>query len=145
MIDPIKILRRAWYILWNYRTLWVFGLILALATAGSSTGGNNGMQFHSDENNPQPTPQSMQEFFRNLNREIEKLFNQGIPEIDISGEMLTTFLWVIGVFVVIMLVVGIIVAIARYVSETAVIGMVDEYESTGVKMTVREGFRIGWS
>ena len=23
--------------------------------------------------------------------------------------------------------------------------MVDEYENTGTKMTVREGFRIGWS
>ena len=40
-----------------------------------------------------------------------------------------------------MLLVGIIVAIARYVSETAVIRMVDEYENTGTKMTVREGFR----
>jgi len=145
-MDPIKILRRAWYILWNYRVLWIFGLILALATAGSFGGnGNNGVRYQSDENNQQPTPQSMQEFFRNLNREMEKLFNQGIPEIDISGEMLTTFLWVIGVFIVLMLVAGIIVAIARYVSETAVIRMVDEYENTGTKMTVRQGFRIGWS
>ena len=144
-MDPIKILRRAWYILWNYRTLWVFGLILALATAGSSGGGNNGMQYQSDGNNQQPTPQSMQEFFNDFNREMEKLFNEGIPEMDISGQALNTFLWVIGIFVVIMLLVGIVVAIARYVSETAVIRMVDEYESTGAKMTVREGFRIGWS
>jgi hypothetical protein len=36
-------------------------------------------------------------------------------------------------------------AVARYVSETAVIRMVDEYETTGNKLTVREGFRIGWS
>ena len=35
-MDPIKILKRAWQILWSYRTLWVFGLILALAGAGSS-------------------------------------------------------------------------------------------------------------
>jgi hypothetical protein len=144
-MDPIKILRRAWYILWSYRALWVFGLILALATAGSSGGGNNGMQYQTDGNNRQPTPQSMQEFFRDFNREMEKLFNEGIPEMDISREALTTFLWIIGVFVVIMLLVGIVVAIARYVSETAVIRMVDEYESTGAKMTVREGFRIGWS
>jgi len=144
-MDPIKILRRAWYILWSYRALWVFGLILALATAGSSGGGNNGMQYQADENNHQPTPQSMQEFFRDFNREMEKLFNEGIPEMDISREALTTFLWIIGIFVVIMLLVGIVVAIARYVSETAVIRMVDEYENTGTKMTVRQGFRIGWS
>ena len=36
-------------------------------------------------------------------------------------------------------------AIARYVSETAVIRMVDEYEATDSKMAIRQGFRIGWS
>jgi hypothetical protein len=44
-----------------------------------------------------------------------------------------------------MVVFGIVMAIARYVSETAVIRMVDEYETTGEKMGVRQGFRIGWS
>ncbi|HEX6270403.1 MAG TPA: hypothetical protein VFZ43_09220, partial [Anaerolineales bacterium] len=62
-MDPIKILRRAWHILWNYRTLWVFGLILALATAGSSGGGNNSVQYQFDENSRPTPPQSMQEFF----------------------------------------------------------------------------------
>jgi hypothetical protein len=145
MIDPVKILQRAWYILWSYRALWVFGLILALAAGGSSSGGNNGMQYQADGNNHQPTPQSMHEFFRDFNREMEKLFNEGIPEMDISGEALTTFLWIVGIFVIVMLIVGILVAIARYVSETSVIRMVDEYENTGTKMTVRQGFRIGWS
>ena len=144
-MDPIKILRRAWQILWSYRALWVFGLVLALATAGSSGGGNNSVQYQSDGNNHQPTPQSMQEFFSDFNREMDKLFREGIPEVDITGEALTAFLWIVGIFVVIMLVVGIVVAIARYVSETAVIRMVDEYENTSVKMTVRQGVRIGWS
>ena len=144
-MDPVKILQRAWYILWSYRALWVFGLILALAAGGSSSGGNNGMQYQADGNNHQATPQSMHEFFRDFNREMEKRFNEGIPEMDISGEALTTFLWIVGIFVMVMLIVGIVVAVARYVSETAVIRMVDEYESTGAKMSVREGFRIGWS
>lgn len=147
MIDPVKILQRAWHILWNYRALWVFGLILALAAGGSyNGGGNNGVQYQADGNGPQtPPPQSMQEFFDDLSRELDKLFSQGIPEAHITGQALTSFLWVIGVFVLFMIVVGIVVAIARYVSETAVIRMVDEYENTGAKMTVREGFRIGWS
>lgn len=147
MIDPVKILQRAWHILWNYRALWVFGLILALAAGGSyNGGGNNGVQYQADGNGPQtPPPQSMQEFFDDLSRELDKLFSQGIPEANITGQALTSFLWVIGVFVLFMIVVGIVVAIARYVSETAVIRMVDEYENTGAKMTVREGFRIGWS
>jgi hypothetical protein len=147
MIDPVKILQRAWHILWNYRALWVFGLILALA-AGSSYngGGNNGVQWREDGNNYQgPPPENMQEFFRDLNRGLQRLFTQGIPEIGASGKELTSFLWIIGIFVVWMIIVGIVVAIARYVSETAVIRMVDEYENTGTKMAVREGFRIGWS
>jgi len=147
MIDPVKILQRAWRTLWNYRALWVFGLILALAAGGSyNGGGNNGVQWREDSQSYQtPPPESMQEFFRDFNREMNKLFTQGIPEIDASGEELTAFLWMIGIFVVFMLLVGIVVAIARYVSETAVIRMVDEYEGSGNKMTVRQGFRVGWS
>jgi hypothetical protein len=147
-MDPVKILKRAWYILWSYRALWIFGLVLALA-AGSSAGrgsGNNGVQYQHDQGeNQQITPQSMQEAFRQFNQELNKLFRDGIPASHISGEALTTFLWVIGAFVLVMLIVGIVVAIARYVSETAVIRMVDEYESTSNKMTVRQGVRLGWS
>jgi hypothetical protein len=147
MIDPIKILRRAWQILWSYRALWVFGLILALAAGSSSAnGGNNhGVQYQQEGNNPPPTPQSMQEAFQDFQREVNRLFQQGIPDMNISGQDLTTFLWIIGAFVLVMLVVGIVIAIARYVSETAVIRMVDDYEGSGNKITVREGFRIGWS
>jgi hypothetical protein len=146
-MDPVKILRRAWYILWSYRALWVFGLILAIA-AGSSAGqgSNNGTRYEqSSGQNTQVTPQSMQEAFREVQREVHKLFEQGIPDMKISGEALTAFLWVIGAFVLVLLVVGIVVAIARYVSETAVIRMVDEYEASGNKMSVRQGFRMGWT
>jgi len=147
-MDPVKILRRAWYILWNYRALWIFGLVLALA-AGSSAGrgsGNNGVQYQQDRGeNQQINPQSLQEAFRQMGQEMEKLFREGVPGSHISGEALRAFLWVIGGFVLVMLVIGIVVAIARYVSETAVIRMVDEYENTETRMTVREGFRIGWS
>jgi hypothetical protein len=147
MLDPIKILQRAWHIVWNYRTLWVFGFILALAAGGlSNSGGNNGMQFRGEENNnPPPTPQNMQEFFRDFNREMDRLFRDGIPSADITGEAVTAFLWTIGVFVIFMLLIGIVVTIAYYVSVNAVIRMVDEYENTGAKMNVRQGFRIGWS
>lgn len=147
MIDPIKILQRAWHILWNYRTLWVFGLILALAAGGSANGGgNNGAQWREDNQSYQgPSFGSVQEALDYFNRELSRLFREGIPEANITGEALTAFLWTVGVFVVFMFLVGIVVAIAYYVSETAVIRMVDEYENSATKMTVREGFRIGWS
>lgn len=147
MIDPIKILQRAWHILWSYRALWVFGLILALAAGGSYNGGGNySMPWGEDGNGYQtPPPESMQDFFRDFSRELQRLFDRGIPELDISGGELTTFLWVVGIFVAVMLLLGIAFAVARYVSETAVIRMVDEHENTGIKMTVAQGFRLGWS
>jgi hypothetical protein len=147
-IDPIKIIKRAWYILWNYRALWAFGLVLALVAGGSSAGqgSNNSYQFEQGGGeNPEVSPQSIKEAFREFQRELNKLFEQGIPDMDVSGADLTTFLWIVGAFVLVMLVLGIVMAIARYVSETAVIRMVDEYESTDNKMTVRQGWRIGWS
>ncbi len=147
-MDPVKILKRAWYILWSYRALWVFGLVLALAAGGTATsrGGNNGVQWQEDSQSYQgPSYGSVQEFFNDLGRQLEKLFTQGIPGADITGEELGTFLWIVGIFIVLMLLGGIVMAIARYVSETAVIRMVDEYESTDTRMTVRQGFRIGWS
>ena len=36
-------------------------------------------------------------------------------------------------------------AIARYVAETALIQTVDDYDETGQKHSIREGFRMGWS
>lgn len=149
MIDPIKILQRAWHILWNYRTLWIFGLLLALAAGGTTSGGgNNGFQYQTDNNGsgPQiPPPQSMQEFFDMVSGELEELFREGIPDVNITGEGLTAFLWAVGVFVLFLIILGVAVTIAYYVAENAVIRMVDEYENTGTRMSVREGFRIGWS
>ena len=153
-MDPVKILKRAWHILWSYRALWVFGLILALTAAGSSgsSGGNNGARFSGDGNNQSydaPLPENWREEigkgFAEAGEELEKLFTDGLPDAGISGGELTAFLWIIGAFTLVMILIGIVMAIARYVSETAVIKMVDEYEATDTKMSVREGFRIGWS
>ncbi len=152
-MDPVKILKRAWHILWNYRALWVFGLILALTAAGSSGGsGNNGARYSGDGGNqgydaplPENWREEMGKGFAEAGEELEKLFTEGLPDAGISGGELTAFLWIIGAFILVMMVIGIVMAIARYVSETAVIKMVDEYEATDTKMTVREGFRTGWS
>ena len=148
-MDPVKILKRAWYILWSYRALWVFGLIMALATAGSSGGGSNsGTRYSFDSESQQmPLPEDLQKGMEEFTREMERLFREGPRQADlpISREEFTILIWIVVAFTLIMIVLGIVVAIARYVSETAVIRMVDEYESTGAKMTVRQGFRIGWS
>lgn len=148
-MDPIKILKRAWYILWSYRALWAFGLILALTAAGSSGGsGNSGTRFNGDGNNQGsqlPLPEDFREAMREAGRAIEEAFEEGLPALGLSQGELNALLWIGIVFVLVMLVVGIGMAIARYVSETAVIRMVDQYEATDTKLTVRDGVRIGWS
>jgi hypothetical protein len=152
-MDPVKILKRAWHILWSYRALWVFGLILAL-TAGSSAGnhGNSSAQYTIDSSNQRyqaPLPENWREeigkAFSEAGKEFARVLDQGLPALGITRGELTALIWIAVVFVLIMLVVGIVMAIARYVSETAVIRMVDEYEATDTKMSIRGGFRIGWS
>jgi hypothetical protein len=152
-MDPIKILKRAWHILWSYRALWVFGLILALTAAGSSGGsGNNGARYSGDSNNQgydAPLPENWREeigkAFSEAGKEIERILEDGLPALGISRGELTALLWIIAGFVLVMMLIGLVMTVARYVSETAVIRMVDEYEATDTKMTVRQGFRIGWS
>ena len=152
-MDPIKILKRAWHILWNYRALWVFGLILALTAAGSSGGsGNSGTRFRGDGNNQTyqaPLPENWREeigkAFAEVGKEFSRILEDGLPALGISRGELTALIWIIVAFVLVMLVIGIVMTIARYVSETAVIRMVDEYEASDTKMSIRQGFRIGWS
>jgi hypothetical protein len=144
-MDPVKILKRAWYILWSYRALWVFGLILALAAGGSSGGGGNSGSSFSGDSQDSYQPESLPDAIRYINEELEKLFDQGSQQLELSSGDLTTVLVIGGIFVLGMVIFGLVMTVARYVSETAVIRMVDEYENTETKMSVREGFRIGWS
>ena len=144
-MDPVKILKRAWHILWSYRALWVFGLIIALTAAGSSGGGgNNGSRISTYEQDSYQ-PESLPDAIRYLNEEMGRIFNENSQDWNFAQGELNTILWIVGIFALIMVVFGIVMTVARYVSETAVIRMVDEYENTDTKMTVREGFRIGWS
>jgi hypothetical protein len=145
-MDPVKILKRSWHILWSYRTLWVFGLILALAAGSASSHGSNNSNYRQDQGHPQQlTPHDMQQGWQEFKQQLSDIFQNGIPQAHITGEALKAFLWVFVGFIVVMTLVGVVMAIARYVSETAVIKMVDDYEATGNKMTVRQGFRLGWS
>src|SRR5512143_2478743 len=96
-MDPVKILKRAWYILWSYRALWIFGLILAIAAGSSSgNGSNNSRREQISGQNPQLTPQSMQQAFREFQNEVHKFFEQGIPQMHITGQEISTFFWVVG-------------------------------------------------
>ena len=130
-MDHIKVLKRAWETTWRYRALWVFGIILALTTAGGLTppgdgGGNGGPQYRI---------------------EGEDLFGPG-GELHIPGipSQVVNLLIALGIALACVTVILIVAStIARWVAEAALIRMVDEYEETGEKHSVRQGFRLGWS
>src|SRR3989304_4617816 len=154
MLDISKILKRSWHILWNYRTLWIFGFILALAMGGNNFGNNNRYSVNdgNNNNNQQPgihapdgweglrgdTPsEKLNDAFRQINEGIQELraeypveFRMGI------AAAITLFVFI--------LILSIVTAIPRYVAETATIRMVDEYERADVKVGFRQGGENGW-
>jgi hypothetical protein len=120
-MDHMKVLKRTWEIIWRYRALWVFGIIFALTTAG---GVNRGTQYSFNG----------EDFSLGREFHIEE-----IPE-------LTSALIAIGVGLACVTFILVIASVvARYVAETSLIRMVDDYEETGEKHSVRQGFRLGWS
>ena len=147
MIDIGKILKRTWHILLNYKVLWIFGFLLAITSGGNGGGSSgSGYQFSSETvytrsngTNPnfQPGP-----FWR----ELTDWFNQNIsPLFEHPDQHVITFIWIGVAFLLFILIVGVITSILRYVSETSVIRMVDEYEQTGTKVGFKQGWKMGWN
>jgi hypothetical protein len=161
MLDIKKILVRSWHILWNYRTLWVFGFILTLA-AGGGGGGNGGGSYSSQSEwrddqmlkkwqapggwydgewrgQEGETPREvLQSAFAQMTERIAELRAEYPVEFEMGIAVAITF------FVAVLLT-SLIVTILYYVAETATIHMVAEYEQSGVKVGVRQGWRYGWS
>ena len=158
MVNVTKILKRSWHILWNYRMLWVFGFILALTVGGNTFnrggGTNNNNNNRDNGNQNQPFNFHPENDWRGLqgNTPREKLddaFRQAGTAIQkLQAQHPTEFRMVIAVAItalVMLIILGIIGAILRYIAETAAIRMVDEYEQTGVKVGFRQGWKYGWS
>lgn len=130
-MDHLKILKRAWTVTWRHRALWLFGFLFALAGGGSRLGGGppsgRGPSGQGPGGGgpggggPPPLPYTL-------------------PNIPWD-----TVLIVASIVVAIALLLVVIMTIVRYVAETAMIAGVDEIEGTGEKLTVRHGFRLGWS
>lgn len=140
MIDIGKILKRAWQILWSYRVLWIFGLLLAV-TAGRGGGGSSGpqIQFSGDRNwNGAPPWPQLEEFSDWVQENLAPIFMY--PE-----EHIGTFIWIGVGFLLFILIVAAIMALIRYPAETAVLRMVNDHEQSGEKVSFRQGWRMGWS
>jgi hypothetical protein len=128
-MDYRRILKRSWDITWNYRALWVFGFILALTTPGGGGsnggggGGGGGGSFTVPSAAAGPWALPFLQPFQDQQAMLPLIIS-----LIIAGVLL-----------------GIMFTIARVVAETAAIRMVDRYEDTGVRVSVAEGFRLGWS
>jgi hypothetical protein len=142
-MDHVKILKRAWAILWQYRVLWIFGIILAITTTSSSPGSNFNYSFNqNDFNNRQfiTPPGEIGQQLEDLFKDLERMPNWQFDE-TIVGPIIALGIGLACV-VFLLIVIGVI---ARNVAEAALIRLVDDYEKTGEKKTFRQGFRMGWS
>lgn len=156
MIDFGKILKRAWFILWDYKVLWIFGLLLALTTGGrgagnhSSTGGggsgNHGFNYPFDGNGANngngfdisQAPPALRELADWFTHDVVPIFKN-------PGEHIVTIVWIVAAVILFILIVSAISAFIRYPSEVAVMRMVDRYEATGEKVGFRAGWKLGWN
>lgn len=164
-MDYAKIFKQAWKNVVSYRALWIFGLILALTTF-SATNTFWSDRFRGQDRvgegilgtgvtiDRQPGESWLEAFgdaldeagneierdLAEADREFSQLFREelGIQLRSSIITVLTVLVWAIVIFIV----VG---RVLRYISETALIKMVDDQEETGEKRKMRYGFRVGWS
>jgi hypothetical protein len=129
-----QILKRAWTILWSYRTLWIFGFLLALTTGGSS-GGSYSRGGGGSSGGSGNLPGDMQQALNQLNEALR----------NIPAQTEQTIIAVIIGLVCLGFLFGIAFAIVKYVSQVALVRMVDHLETTGEKLPFRRGWRMGWS
>ena len=140
-MNYMQILKRSWKILWAYPARWVFGIIVALTTASSMGNSSSGSNTSASKPNVSFSPSGpwaqIGDTFTRIWQQITQYFTSPSNESAIIG-------MVIGLFCLVLLI-GILFTVGKYVSETALIRMVDGYETSGEKVTVKKGFRLGWS
>lgn len=126
-MNYVETLKRAFRITIKYRALWLFGFLLALCGGGGGGGGNGGGGTPSG-NGKTPWDNGDNPF---------KNFN--MPHLD-QG----TIIGLIAAAILLVLILAVVGVIVRSVSRAALIGMVEQTERTGA-VTVKDGWRIGWS
>jgi len=134
-MDHLKILKRALDITWKKRALWLFGILFALASGGTVSGGFRGYSFSGQDVRPEkwlpPAGIPFGEFLR-----------QNVPGLGIPGATVGEVILFLGI---VLLVWGIVSAFIRYLARNALIRMVAQVEETQGSITVGEGFRLAWS
>ncbi len=122
-MDYGKILSRAFAIVLKQRALWLFGILFALAGGNRSGASINVPSGGGNDRGTGVTPPTL-------------------PDVPVPAQE-TILAIIIAVFCVAMLW-GVLMVLLRIVSRGALIGLVNELETTQVAPTVRRGFSIGW-
>jgi hypothetical protein len=160
-MDTRKVLRKSWQMVWQYRTLWILAMVLALTTVNTIYLGpwqdNQNQSHHSkiiisdystislpgdgltiDLTAPAGSRVVLTDA---TGRPFPFLFLE-----DPSGQMSLSDIKAVTIEIIILVgLIGLLATLARYVTETAVIRMVSETEKNGKKLTVRQGICLGWS
>jgi hypothetical protein len=144
MIDFGKILKRAWSILWSYRTLWIFGVLLALTMGGGSSGSNSNYRANNNQVNngngfdTRNAPAAIRELVNWFTNDVAPVFEH-------PSEHVATLVWLGVALFLFIVIVGVITSLIRYPSEVAVMRMVDGYEASGEKLGFRASWKLGWN
>ncbi|MFN2145220.1 MAG: hypothetical protein ACK2T7_07690 [Anaerolineales bacterium] len=146
-----EILKRAWKILWDYKALWIFGIILAIAST-SSRGPQSNWTTNRNPNDPTPMHFSQDEnFWPQMRVEMQKGWEEARDEIadmlDAKNpdQLERNFIRLAIIIFSVLILIGLAFAVLKYVARAALIKMVDHFEETAEKLKAREGWRLGWS
>lgn len=150
-MNHAQVLKRAWKMLWSYRALWVFGIVLAIVTSawGGWTLYDRDVEWEEQgititrlpgETFWEALQRTMRQELDEANRGLNALLQEELG-LDVEVNVLVVYAVMLALAVVIIAA----AKIARYVSETALIRMVGAHEETGERLSVGRGLRLGWS
>lgn len=148
-----QILKKAWRTMVSYRGLWIFGVLLALTSFSAGWAymvdptDERDLRWEGitivrqdDETFGEAFKRTMDAEFAEFDRDLERFLDTEFG-IKLKGTV-GTYLAIAAGTILFLYITG---KVVRYVSETALIRMVDRHEESGEKLTVRRGFRLGWS
>jgi hypothetical protein len=160
-MDAKKVLRKSWWIVWHYRALWILAMILALTAANTIYVG----PWQDNQNQPHNSKIKITDSVTiglpgdGLSIDLTALAGSRVVFTDAtgrpfpflsltdpSGQVSQSDIEAITIEILILVVfIGLLATIARYLAETAVIRMVSETEGSGKRLKLRQGLRLGWS
>jgi len=155
-----KIFQRSWQMVWQYRALWILGMILALTAANTIYLGS----WQDKQNVPLNNKIKISEYSTIILPGEGITIDLTAPEghrviftdgpttrdfqflADLTHQVrLSDLIAVATEILILVILISLIAIIARYVAETAMIRMVNDTEESGKQLPLRQGLRMGWS